>query len=183
MKKNLFILMMLIVGITLSGCKSGGGNSKSGGNRYVQTKWTNENIAELGLVKATGTTSPSPKLKGKIAIVKFYLVAKQAPKMDRVGDSDKLLHISAPVSETSYIFNGDAYAKSLDELDTLVKIQCLGIAGCDAEIINYKDKTLITKFTPKDNEMRAKLEKDEITSEIKSLDDISKYLKTLPIEP
>ena len=122
---------------------------------------------ELSALSTTEKLSKTPAIKGKIAIVANH---DGAVSVDRFSEDGEAFFTDAPIPVASVVFNNflpaDLYAKTPDEIETLIKINCVTKKDeamysnsnsdrdemkiyeyiiCDIGFVNYKTATLTAK--------------------------------------
>jgi hypothetical protein len=136
-KRSLILSILLLAGGLSVGC--GGGAKKALAGK----------AEELMNTQAAEKLDPAARISGKVAVVESYFnrpVALEGFHADGTVD-----HLSA------FFFSPQRKAQSVEEIDTLVKIDCqkgaaiaassptMYASQCDVSLIDFKTKTLFAK--------------------------------------
>ncbi len=157
------ILLLSIIGAVLGCGKLGSLGENSSAKEYSALLAKKSDLTNF---QPNATSTPSdkqlPKIKGKVAIVTKD--AKGTAELDRISEITGFS--SLPASKSKPYYPPEIYAKTPDEIDTLIKIECREFKGeanyqynsnspsenkeftnviCDVSVIDYKTKALLTK--------------------------------------
>ncbi|MBX3244346.1 MAG: hypothetical protein KF685_07800 [Acidobacteria bacterium] len=168
------------------------------GTPLYNVKTYEDKGSELGNIKATSKEDPSRTLAGKIAVV--------SKKYDFSEDYDLELFSSAYPDHINthdiegYGISKEQIAKTIEELDTLVRLTCktktLGTytlpsgkhlpakgLDCTVEMIDYKSKIIFAKKTFKHGKLKDFVDVSPTDDEVMNYDglhDAEKYIKSFP---
>jgi hypothetical protein len=184
----------------LSGCdivgKVTGISSASGAHSELVSK--NEELASLE-PKVEPPGKDAPKIKGKVAIV-----IKEGDGQARLDRFDhKGTFSEAPVGTSSLFYPAEVYAKTPEEIDTLIKVVCRNHVGsdyyttgkkgagsdlqsysktiCSVSVIDYRTKTLLDSVQ-KGNESAPGVITLGQPGETTVYKEIADYLKGIPLD-
>jgi hypothetical protein len=136
-KRSLILSILLLIGGMLAGC--GGGSKKALAGKAEELKNT----------QATEKLDPTARIGGKVAVVES--------SFNRPATLEGF-HADGAIDQLSaFFFSPRRKAQSVEEIDTLVKIDCqkgnpIGVSSptmyasvCDVSLIDFKNKTVFAR--------------------------------------
>ncbi len=194
------IIAVLIIGLILGCGKLGGitSNRSAPKEKYSTLLTKKEELANFASIDDSSVSkNGNPQIKGKVVIVKKDANGKL--NLDRFYQDGEFS--DSPVNKFDNFYPAAVYAKTPEEISTLIKIECREYKGkadyqygsnspssykeyvstiCNVSVIDYKTKTLLAKIQKGEEKPPIVLENGGNKSEI--IEEVNKYLNSLPLE-
>lgn len=200
------IILLSTFTLLFSGCaviKKLSGNSTGAYSALLSKKQELADFQPTNDTPASSSGNQTPQVKGKVVIVKKEGGAE--PQLDRFDSEGKFSEDPVGNGKSSLFYPPEVYAKTPEEIGTLIKIECDEKEGsdyykavngnspsqrqsflktiCDVSVIDYKTKSLLAKVQKGDTSAPGTITLGEGgNSYYETFKEIKDYLTGLPLE-